>query len=35
MRRFLRGGDEYMNMAKQVEQAIKEGKITSFVDDPN
>jgi len=35
MRRFLRGGDEYMNMARQVEQAIKEGKITSFVDDPN
>ena len=35
MRRFLRGGDEFMNVARQVEQAIKEGKITSFVDDPN
>lgn len=35
MRRFLRGGDESMNIARQVEQAIKEGRITSFVDDPN
>jgi len=35
MRRFLRGGEESMNFARQVEQAIKEGKITSFVDDPN
>ena len=35
MRRFLRGGDEYMNIARQVEQAIKEGKISSFIDDPN
>lgn len=34
MRRFLRGGEEYMNQARQVEQAIKEGKITSFIDDP-
>ena len=33
MRRFLRGGDDNMNIARQVEQAIKEGKITSFVDD--
>ena len=35
MRRFLRGGDEFMNLARQVEQAIKEGKITSFVSDEN
>ena len=35
MRRCLRGGEESMNFARQVEQAIKEGKITSFVDDPN
>jgi fumarylacetoacetate (FAA) hydrolase len=35
MRRFLRSGDEFMNQARQVELAIKEGKITSFVDDPN
>ena len=34
MRRFLRGGDEFMNLARQVEMAIKEGKITLFVDDP-
>ena len=35
MRRFLRGGEEFMNLARQVEQAIKEGKITSFVEDEN
>jgi fumarylacetoacetate (FAA) hydrolase len=35
MMRFLEGGDEMMNQARQVEQTIKEGKITSFVDDPN
>ena len=35
MRRFLRGGDEFMNLARQVEQAIKDGKITSFVSDEN
>ena len=34
MRRFLRGGDEFMNLARQIELAIKEGKITSFVDNP-
>lgn len=33
MTRFLRGGDEMMNQAKQVEEAIREGKITSFIDD--
>ena len=31
MMRFLEGGDEMMNQARQVEQTIKEGKITSFV----
>jgi fumarylacetoacetate (FAA) hydrolase len=35
MRRFLRGGEEMMQQAKKVEDAIKEGKITSFIDDPN
>ncbi len=35
MRRFLRGGEEMMQQAKKVENAIKEGKISSFVDDPN
>jgi fumarylacetoacetate (FAA) hydrolase len=35
MRRFLRGGEEMMQLAKKVEDAIKEGKISSFVDDPN
>ena len=35
MRRFLRGGNEMMNNARKVEGAIKEGKITSFVDDEN
>ncbi|HLG32827.1 MAG TPA: fumarylacetoacetate hydrolase family protein [Ignavibacteriaceae bacterium] len=35
MRRFLRGGEELMLQARQVEQTIKAGKITSFVDDPN
>jgi len=35
MRRFLQGGEETMQLAKKVEEAIKEGKITSFVDDPN
>jgi fumarylacetoacetate (FAA) hydrolase len=35
MRPFLRGGEENMNAAKQVEAAIKEGKITSFVSDEN
>jgi fumarylacetoacetate (FAA) hydrolase len=35
MRRFLRGGDEFINLARRVERAIKEGKIKSFVDDPN
>jgi fumarylacetoacetate (FAA) hydrolase len=35
MRQFLRGGEENMNAAKQVEAAIKEGKITSFVSDEN
>ncbi len=34
MRRFLRGGEEMMQQAKKVEDAIKEGKITSFIDDP-
>jgi fumarylacetoacetate (FAA) hydrolase len=34
MRMLLEGGDEMMNHAKQVKQAIKEGKITSLVDDP-
>jgi fumarylacetoacetate (FAA) hydrolase len=35
MRKFLEGGDEMMNRAKQVEQAINQGKITSSVDKPN
>jgi fumarylacetoacetate (FAA) hydrolase len=35
MRRFLRGGEELVNQAWQVEQAIKEGKITSYIDDPD
>lgn len=35
MRRFLRGGEEFMNLARQVEQSIKESKITSFVSDEN
>jgi len=35
MRRLLRGGEEMMQQAKKVEYAIKEGKISSFVDDPN
>ena len=35
MRRFLRGGEEMMQMAKQVNDAILEGKITSNVDNPN
>ncbi|MEJ2195882.1 MAG: fumarylacetoacetate hydrolase family protein [Ignavibacteriaceae bacterium] len=35
MRNFLRGGDEMMNQAKLVNSAIIEGKISSFVEDPN
>ncbi len=35
MRRFLRSGEEMMQQARKVEKSIKEGKITSFVDDPN
>jgi fumarylacetoacetate (FAA) hydrolase len=35
MRRLLEGGDEMMNQVRQVESAIKEGKITSFVSDEN
>jgi fumarylacetoacetate (FAA) hydrolase len=35
MRRFLRGGEEMMESARNVETAIKEGKITSYVDDEN
>ncbi len=35
MRRFLRGGEEMMESARNVEAAIKEGKITSFVDNEN
>lgn len=35
MRRFLREGEKAMNEAKQVNDAIIEGKITSFVDNPN
>jgi fumarylacetoacetate (FAA) hydrolase len=35
MRNFLRGGDEMMNQAKQVNSAIAEGKLTSFIEDPN
>jgi fumarylacetoacetate (FAA) hydrolase len=35
MRRFLRGGDEMMAKARQVNEAIAEGKITSNVEDPN
>ncbi len=34
MRRFLRGGEEMMSMAGQVNKAITEGKITSNVEDP-
>lgn len=35
MRRFLRGEEELMEQARKVEEAIKDGKITSSVDDPN
>ncbi len=35
MRRFLEGGDEMMNKARQIEAAIKEGKITSFIENPD
>jgi len=35
IRNFLRGGDDMMNQAKLVNYAIVEGKISSFVDDPN
>jgi fumarylacetoacetate (FAA) hydrolase len=35
MRRFLRGGEDMMKNALKVEEAIKAGKITSFVDDEN
>jgi len=35
MRRFLRSGEEMMESARTVEEAIKEGKITSYVDDQN
>ena len=35
MRRFLRGGEEMMSMARQVNEAIVDGKITSNVEDPN
>ena len=35
MRRFLRGGDDIMEQAKQVNNAILEGKITSNIEDPN
>jgi len=35
MRRLLRGGEEMMDAARKVEEAIKEGKITSNVDDQN
>jgi fumarylacetoacetate (FAA) hydrolase len=35
MRRLLEGGDEMMEQARQVENAIKEGKITSYVTDEN
>jgi fumarylacetoacetate (FAA) hydrolase len=35
MRRFLRGGEEMMENARRVEAAIREGKITSFVNDEN
>ncbi len=35
MRRFLRGGHELMNLARQIEQEIKDGKITSFVTGEN
>jgi fumarylacetoacetate (FAA) hydrolase len=34
MRRFLRGGEEMMEQAKQVDFAITEGKITSSIDNP-
>jgi len=35
MRRFLRGGEDLMNKAKEVSQAIIEGKIASRIDDPS
>ena len=35
MRGFLRNWEENLTIVKQVEEAIIEGKITSFVDDPN
>jgi fumarylacetoacetate (FAA) hydrolase len=35
MRRFLEGGDEMINKARQIEAAIKEGKITSFIENPD
>jgi len=35
MRRFLRGGEEMLENARKVETAIKEGKITSYVDNEN
>ena len=35
MRRFLRGGEEMMQQAGKIEEAIKDGKINSFVDDQN
>ncbi|MBT8379825.1 MAG: fumarylacetoacetate hydrolase family protein [Ignavibacteria bacterium] len=35
MRRLLRGGKEMLGNVNKVQEAIKEGKITSFVDDEN
>ena len=35
MRRLLESGDEIMSQVRQIETAIKEGKITSFVSDEN
>jgi fumarylacetoacetate (FAA) hydrolase len=35
MRNFLRGGDEMMEKARQVNSGIAEGKITSFIEDAN
>jgi len=35
MVRFLEGGIEMINQAKLIENAIKEGKITSFISDEN
>jgi len=35
MRRFLRGGDKMMEQAKQVDAAIKDGRITSYINDEN